>query len=70
MHWRKRQVKIAFYAAFATMVLGAITVILTLPALFTDPSALKEGLVIWAGTASLAGFAVVKLLKNAALKEA
>jgi hypothetical protein len=31
---------------------------------------LKEGLVIWAGTASLAGFAVVKLLKNAVLKEA
>jgi hypothetical protein len=62
--------KIAFYAAFATMVLGAITVILAVPALFTDPSALKEGLVIWAGTASLAGFSVVKLLKNAVLKEA
>lgn len=62
--------KIAFYAAFATMVLGAITVILAVPALFTDPSALKEDLVIWAGTASLAGFAVVKLLKNAVLKEA
>ena len=62
--------KIAFYAAFATMVLGAITVILAVPALFTDPSALKEGLVIWAGTASSVGFAVVKLLKNAVLKEA
>lgn len=61
--------KIAFYAAFAAMVIGAITVILTMPELFNEPSAPQVGLVIWAGAVFLAGFIVVGLLKSVATME-
>lgn len=62
--------KITFYVAFAAMVIGAITVILTMPALFNEPSASQVGLMIWAGIVFLAGFVIVRLLKNVATKEA
>ncbi|MGP9487520.1 hypothetical protein ACT3UD_08205 [Glutamicibacter sp. 287] len=62
--------KIAFYAAFAAMAIGAATVILTVPALFHEPSQLQAGLVIWAGIIFLAGLTIVKLLKYVATKEA
>ena len=61
--------KIAFYAAFVAMVIGAITVILTIPELFNEPSAPQVGLMIWAGVVFLAGFIVVRLMKSAATKE-
>ncbi|UTT39599.1 hypothetical protein NMP99_16615 [Glutamicibacter mishrai] len=61
--------KIALYAAFVAMVIGAITVILTMPELFNEPSAPQVGLVIWAGAVFLAGFIVARLLKSAATKE-
>lgn len=51
------------------MVIGAITVILTIPELFNEPSAPQVGLMIWAGVVFLAGFIVVRLMKSAATKE-
>lgn len=51
------------------MVIGAITVILTMPELFNEPSAPQVGLVIWAGAVFLAGFIVVGLLKSVATME-
>lgn len=62
--------KVAFYAAFAAMVIGAITGILTVPALFNEHSASQEGLVIWAGFVFLAGLVIVRMLKSVATKEA
>lgn len=61
--------KIAFYAAFAAMVVGAIVAIMTTPALFSEHSTLQVGLMIWSGILFLAGLVVVRLLKNVATKE-
>ncbi|HCJ54989.1 hypothetical protein ACTXM3_17985 [Glutamicibacter arilaitensis] len=61
--------KITFYAAFAAMVIGAMTVILMMPALFNEPSASKESLMIWAGIVFLAGLVIVRLLKRVVTKE-
>ena len=61
--------KIAFYAAFAVMLVAAIVAIMTTPALFGEPSPLQVGLMIWSGILFVAALVVARLLKNVATKE-
>ncbi|MGH3653551.1 hypothetical protein [Glutamicibacter sp.] len=55
-----------FYSAFALMVLGAAVLILTVPALFSDPSLMLKSIAVIAGTLFMAASWVVVLLKNGA----
>ncbi|PQZ90632.1 hypothetical protein [Arthrobacter sp. MYb222] len=58
-----------FYAAFALMVLGAAVLILTVPALSSDPGQTPRSIAVIAGTVFMAAASVVVLLKKAATQE-